>query len=192
MDNLIDLAIEYVKDILGKDVSGHDDFHTFRVYKQAMIISKSYGVNERVVALAALLHDLDDPKISKDTSYALDFLTNNNVEEKSHILNIIENMSFSSHKLGKKVTTLEGKIVQDADRLDALGAVGIARVFAYSGYKNRPIYKGDTDDDSSVAHFYQKLFKLPELMNTEYAKKIALDRVKYMKNYLDRLYSEWI
>ncbi len=192
MSNLIALAKEYVTKILGKDVSGHDDYHTFRVYKQAMIISKAYDVNEDVVGLAALLHDLDDPKISKETTHALDFLNKYDVEEKNHIIDIIKNMSYSSYKKGFTVSTLEGKIVQDADRLDALGAIGIARCFAYSGYKNRPLYQGTLDDDSSVAHFYQKLFKLPDLMHTEYAREIALDRVNYMKDYLDRFYKEWI
>lgn len=191
MDKLMEEAKLYVTKILGEDSSGHDDIHCFRVYRNALMLANHYDVDLKVISLAALLHDLDDPKISKDTNYAKTFLDTHHITEKDEILDIIANLSFSSYKVGKKVSTLEGKIVQDADRLDALGAVGIARCFAYSGYMKRPLYKGEKDDNSSIAHFYQKLFKLPNLMNLPISKNIANDRVKFMRNYLEQFYVEW-
>lgn len=190
--SIIERAKQYTKSILENDSSGHDIYHVFRVMNMAKQISKHYKVNNFVIELSALLHDLDDAKIAKAGSkYALTFLEENHVFEKEWIMSIIENMSFSSHKQGKTVESLEGKIVQDADRLDALGAIGIARVFAYSGYKKRSLYKGDKADDSAIAHFYDKLFKLPDLMNTEVAKKIAYKRVTFMEDYLNQFYKDW-
>ncbi len=191
-EEIMDLAISYVKGYLDNESSGHDSEHVFRVYRTAMDLAKKYDANLFVVGLTALLHDLDDPKISEVGSHrASDFLKKYNIEEYDWILGIIQSMSFSSHKEGKKVSTLEGEIVQDADRLDALGAIGISRCFAYSGFKNRPLYKGDKDDNSAIAHFYQKLFLLPELMNTEEARIIAKKRVEFMKEYLNEFYREW-
>jgi uncharacterized protein len=106
-------------------------------------------------------------------------------------MDIIANMSFSSYKKGKFLDTLEGKIVQDADRLDALGAVGIARCFAYSGKTERMIYDYSIDDDSAIAHFYQKLFTLDSLMNTVEARSIAEKRIEFMKDYLREFFKEW-
>ncbi|HPJ23881.1 MAG TPA: HD domain-containing protein, partial [Bacillota bacterium] len=163
-----------------------------RVYGLAMKLNDSGLANDFVIALAALLHDVDDPKISQDTHHARDFLTQFCPEVMDKVMDIIENMSFSSHQKGKSVSTLEGQIVQDADRLDALGAIGIARTFAYSGYVKRPIYLGKQDDDSAIAHFYQKLFKLPGLLNTDPAKAMAEERILFMKQYLDMFYKEWL
>lgn len=188
---IIKAAKEYVFKILGNDSSGHDYYHSLRVYNTALKIAKNYDVNTFVIALAAILHDVDDYKISKNTSNAKDFLDKHGLFSKDRIQHIIDNMSFSAQQKGKTLDTLEGKIVQDADRLDAIGAVGIARCFTYSGYKNKPMYKGRRDDDSSISHFYQKLFKLPELMNTFEAKEIALKRVKFMNEFLDNFYEEW-
>ena len=158
----------------------------------ALKLSIGKDVDVFVISIAALLHDLDDYKISKVGSNRVEtYLTNQKIESKESIMDIISTMSFHSHKEGKSVKTLEGQIVQDADRLDALGAIGIARVFAYSGVKNRPIYNNDLDDDSSIAHFYQKLLLLPDLMNTLEAKEIAKNRVKFMKLYLEIFFSEW-
>jgi len=181
----------YVTNLLQNDCSGHDQYHAFRVYHKAQVLAKALGADEFIVALAALLHDVDDYKISKNTNHAITFLEKYNVNETKEIMNIIETISFSSHLAGKIVSTLNGKIVQDADRLDALGAIGIARCFAYSGFAKRPMYQGKRDDDSSVAHFYQKLFKLPDLMNTEPAKELAKKQARYMKNFLAEFYKEW-
>ncbi|MBI9009360.1 MAG: HD domain-containing protein [Tenericutes bacterium] len=189
--NIIETAKEYVLDILGKDSSGHDYYHSIRVFNTSLKLAKNYCVNTYVLSLAALLHDVDDPKISENTQHAKNFLNQYQVIEKELILEIIKNMSFTAHNAGKSVISIEGKIVQDADRLEALGAIGIARCFTYSGYKNRAMYKGQKDDDSAIAHFYQKLFKLPDLMNTEEAKAIALERIQFMNDFLENFYHEW-
>ncbi|XMB72142.1 HD domain-containing protein [Mycoplasmatota bacterium WC30] len=191
-DQIIKIAKEYVFEQLNKDVSGHDYYHIMRVYNMAIKLAKNYTVNLFVISLAALLHDLDDYKITDEASNKVDtFLKKYQVKETAEIVEIINNMSFSSYKLGKSVKSLEGKIVQDADRLDAIGAIGIARCFAYSGTKNRAMYKNDKNDDSSIAHFYQKLLKLPNLMNTTEAKEIAEKRVDFMKQYLKNFFEEW-
>lgn len=188
---MIETAKEYVLDILGKDSSGHDYYHAIRVYNTSLKLAENYSVNTYVLSLAALLHDVDDPKISENTHHAKNFLEKHQIIEKELVLEIIKNMSFTAHNAGKSVSSIEGKIVQDADRLEALGAIGIARCFTYSGYKNRAMYKGQKDDDSAIAHFYQKLFKLPDLMNTEEAKAIALERVQFMNDFLKNFYHEW-
>ncbi len=190
---LFESAKTYVKEILGDETTGHDYFHAMRVYNMAMYLSIGKEVDELVVGLAALLHDLDDEKINKDKHHTENFFVKNPISElqKSQIFDIIRNMSFHKHLAGKRVASLEGKIVQDADRLDALGAIGIARVFAYSGKTNRPIFMDDIDDDSAIAHFYRKLFLLPDLMNLEESKIIANDRLDFMKEYLNKFYEEW-
>ncbi|MCK4551681.1 MAG: HD domain-containing protein [Tenericutes bacterium] len=189
---LIEKAKTYAKSILENDYSGHDFQHVLRVYKMALKLSRNKDVNLFIVSLAALLHDLDDYKISdKDSSNVKDFLLNNNIQEAEEIKNIINNMSYSTYVKGNNVSNLEGYIVQDADRLDAIGAIGIARCFAYSGYKNRSLYNNDKDDESSIAHFYQKLLRLQDLINTEAAEKIAVERTTFMKNYLEQFYKEW-
>lgn len=188
---VINEALAYVKKILGHDVTGHDYYHALSVYKTASMIAKQYDVNSYIVALASILHDLDDKKLFENSSHVLDFLIKYQIEEKEQIMAIINNMSFSDYKEGKVVETMEGKIVQDADRLEALGAKGIARCFAYGGANHRPIYAGSKDDDSSIAHFYQKLLKLPALMNTSVGKEIGTERVKYMKEFLKVFYQEW-
>jgi uncharacterized protein len=189
---IVEKAKEYAKKILNDETTGHDYNHVLRVYNMALRLSEGEIVNLFVISLAAILHDLDDYKIAGINSNRTDmFLESHNVKEKNQIIAIIDNMSYSSHKAGHSEKTIEGQIVQDADRLDALGAIGIARCFAYGGKKHRSIYKGSKDDDSSIAHFYQKLLKLPDLMNTEKAKLIAIDRLNFMKEYLKHFYEEW-
>ncbi len=143
--------------------------------------------------MAALLHDLDDYKVIDTPSFkAENFLEKHtSAEVKEQVMAIIDNMSFSAYQEGKTVETLEGKIVQDADRLDALGAIGIARTFAYSGKKGRLLYDDSCDDDTAIAHFYQKLFKLAELMNLEEARVIANQRIEFMKKFLEEFFQEW-
>lgn len=188
----IEHAKQYMFQVLSSDVSGHDDFHVLRVYNLALQLAKGKDVNLFVLSMATLLHDLDDYKIAgSNSNRVMSYLESQNIKEKHEIKEIIDHMSFTSYKQGKTVSTLEGQIVQDADRLDALGAIGIARCFAYSGVKNRPLYKNDKDDDSSIAHFYQKLLKLPELMNTSEAKLLAETRVHFMKLYLKNFFEEW-
>ncbi len=188
---LIAKTVAYVEMHMAGESTGHDIHHVRRVYQMALNLSKGLEVDILTISLASLLHDLDDYKISKDTNKARDFLKNNCPEQEEKVMNIIDNMSFSSHKQGKSVNTMEGKIVQDADRLDALGAIGIARCFAYTGKVGRPIYNNNKDDVSGIAHFYQKLLDLKDLMNTDKGRKIAIERTEFMKNYLERFFKEW-
>jgi len=193
VEKIINKAKEYVKKYADKESTGHDYHHAMRVYNMAMYLSVGKEVDLDIIALAALLHDLDDSKIAEESSHkALDFLDEFvDNEAKSQIMEIINNMSFSKQKKGSVLSSLEGKIVQDADRLDALGAIGIARVFAFSGKKNHLIYNNTIDDDSAIAHFYQKLLGLDALMNTTEARIIAENRIEYMKKYLEEFFKEW-
>ncbi len=188
---IIKAANEYLESLLKDDSTGHDHLHGHRVMNTALELAEGTDADPYVIALAALLHDLDDKKLFKNSHHCEDFLDQHQVKQKDQIMNIIETMSFSAYEKGKNVSTIEGQLVQDADRLDALGAIGIARCFAYSGYAGRPIYRGIRDDDSAISHFYQKLLRLPELMNTDKAKLKATKRVAFMKEYLREFYREW-
>lgn len=192
-EEIIQKALDFMKEIHAKDTTGHDHFHVLRVYKMALELALNYQVDMLVVSLASILHDLDDPKISRDSSHTKTFLDQIDIplEQKQLILEIIKNMSFSKQKDGAEVESLEGKIVQDADRLDAIGAIGIARAFAYGGSKNRPIFVGDKDDESSIAHFYQKLLKLEDLMNLSESREIAHERTLFMKEFLKQFFQEF-
>lgn len=187
---LIDKTRAYVEAIMKDDTSGHDFYHVMRVYHTAKKLCEHTKADRLVVELAALLHDIDDPKLVAQTEKGVSrvelFLNAEKVHETvtRHVLDILRTMSYSSYLKGARVASIEGEIVQDADRLDAIGAIGIARAFAYGGSKRRPIYLFDDDDDSSIAHFYQKLLKLPPLMNTRKAKRIARRRVRLMKRFL--------
>lgn len=208
-DEIINQALEYVKKIFENDFSGHDYFHTLRVFKMATHIATEEKANLEIVQLAALLHDVDDIKLSPQTHAqkinARRFLAANNFPETTicNICQIIDEVSY----LGNDSVipkTLEGKCVQDADRLDALGAVGIARAFAYGGNHNRLMYHPDIKPkmnmgkeeyinhiSTTVNHFYEKLFKLTELINTSTARKIATEREAYMKNFIAEFMDEW-
>ena len=199
----------YVKKIFENDFSGHDYFHTLRVFKMATHIATEEKANLEIVQLAALLHDVDDIKLSPQTHAqkinARRFLAANNFPETT-ICNICQIIDEVSYLGNDSVTpkTLEGKCVQDADRLDALGAVGIARAFAYGGNHNRLMYHPDIKPkmnmgkeeyinhiSTTVNHFYEKLFKLTELINTSTARKIATEREAYMKNFIAEFMDEW-
>ncbi len=205
---LIERALSYVKERLENEYSGHDFFHTLRVFKVATHISEREGANVETVQLAALLHDVDDRKVSPDTyktqANARSFLASNDVDEGTAelVCRIIREISFGDNDTAP--TTLEGKCVQDADRLDALGAIGIARAFAYGGNRNRHMYHPDVkpnlnmtreeyvkSESTTVNHFYEKLFKLTALMNTETALSIAREREAYMKDFIDEFMAEW-
>lgn len=188
----------YVERQLYEDVTGHDFHHILRVAALARDIALRENGDLFLVRMAALLHDVDDPKVvgRADSQKAKTFLASLDPEKKTRldvpkILDILDNLSYTSTLQGKRETTLEGQIVQDADRLDALGAIGIARTFAYGGFKRRPIYTGLTDDDSSLAHFHQKLLKLEGLMNTKTGKKWARERSRYLKEFLDQFLQDW-
>ncbi len=194
--SLIASARSFVEQQMKDDHSGHDHHHVFRVYHMAMHLSKHTHANPLVVALAALLHDIDDPKRlapgdPADGVARYLSMQNLTMDILTSIHDIIDNMSFSSQQLGKQVTTLEGKIVQDADRLDAIGAIGIGRAFAYGGHKGRSMFQGQMDDDSTIAHFYQKLLQLEERMNTPMAKRLAKRRSRFLRRFLNEFEHEW-
>ncbi len=193
---IVESTKKFVQKWMTHEFSGHDFFHVMRVYETAIYLAIDQPVNEFIVHMAALLHDVDDPKLRKPHAkikHAVDFMASIKMsqEQIDEIMDIIDHMSYSAHLRGEKVKTLEGKIVQDADRLDAIGAIGIARAFAYGGHKNRIMYANDIDDESSIAHFYQKLLKLPKLMNTPNAKLLAKAKMKTMKTYIKAFHQEF-
>lgn len=207
---MIENAIKYIRLIFADDCSGHDYHHTMRVYRTATQLAKQEKADVRIVQLAALLHDVDDVKLSKETheskKNAVDFMRNNDLDNEiiEAVLKIIDEVSFIGVD-SVVPSTIEGKCVQDADRLDAIGAIGIARAFAYGGSKSRRIYdpiieplfnmnKADyyqNQNSTSINHFYEKLLLLKDMMNTETAKKIAEHRHTFMETYLDEFFSEW-
>ena len=184
---LISDAMDFVSDLLENNSGGHDTAHSLRVYKNALeIAGNEPGCDMTVVSLAALLHDVDDHKLfdHENNENAREFLSNSGVpsEKIEEICSVINSVSFSKNR-GKKPATLEGKIVQDADRLDAMGAIGIARTFAYGGEHGRSI-------EESVMHFHEKLLLLKDEMNTESARKIAESRHEFLEEFLSRYYEE--
>lgn len=208
---LIDNTILFVKKQLQHAEGGHDWFHIERVYKNALLIAQSEECNLTVVKLAALLHDIADSKFHNGDENigpktARNFLEQENVDETTiaHVVAIIENISFKGGNVTKTFYSKELDIVQDADRLDAIGAIGIARTFNYGGFKNRPLYdpaiqpqmnmnKEEYKNSSAptLNHFYEKLLLLKDKMNTETGKKIALARHQFMERFLAQFYSEW-
>jgi uncharacterized protein len=210
--DIIDKTIVFVKDTLAHAEGGHDWFHIERVYKNSLLIAKQETVDAFVVSLGALLHDIADSKFHNgdDTigpKIAREFLFDLNVDSTiiEHVVNIIENISFNKSLDGNLVfSSNELKVIQDADRLDAIGAIGIARCFNYGGFKNRTLYNPDikpnlnmtkTEYKNSTAptinHFYEKLLLLKDKMNTKTGKEIAEKRHEFMKLYLDQFYNEW-
>ena len=205
---MINKAIEFAREIFERDASGHDFDHTMRVYRMAVTIAEETGADVQTVSLASLLHDVDDRKLSPQTCQnkdrAVGFLRGNGLDEGriSRIVQIISEISFSSG--AGKPSTLEGCCVQDADRLDAIGAIGIARAFAYGGHHNRLMYHPDQAPNlnmsreeyihcqsTTINHFYEKLFRLTALMNTRTAKEIATARDEYMRQYMAEFMDEW-
>lgn len=209
MTAIIHDALEFVKDTFQDDYSGHDNFHTLRVYQMAARIARQENADLTIVQLAALLHDVDDLKLSPETyankDRAVGFLRKHGISEAmiKTICGIIGEVSFKGTD-STAPETIEGKCVQDADRLDAMGAIGIARAFAYGGSHNRTMYDPEVKPtlnmtagqyqghaSTTINHFYEKLFQLKDLMNTDAAKKIAEQRENYMKGYLSEFLDEW-
>ena len=183
----IEAAIEFVKTLFQNNSGGHDAEHTMRVYHNAMrIAEQETGADIEVVSLAALLHDADDHKLfnTAENANARGFLSSQAVapEKIEAIIAAINSVSFSQNR-GKRPETLEGMIVQDADRLDAIGAVGIARTFAFGGEHGRSL-------DSSIQHFHEKLLLLKDEMNTETAKQMAEERHAFMLEFLEKYQKE--
>lgn len=206
---IIARATAYVKEKFENEYSGHDWFHTLRVFRTATRIAEAEGADVETVQLAALLHDVDDRKLSPETyaeqKNARVFLAENGVEASviCEICRIISEVSFVGSD-SVVPSTLEGKCVQDGDRLDAIGAIGIARAFAYGGNHNRLMYHPDIapnpnmskeeyikSNSTTVNHFYEKLFKLTDMMNTDTAKQIAKERDEYMKAFIAEFLNEW-
>jgi len=204
---IITRAEKFVREFFAKDASGHDAWHTFRVRSLALRLAEMEGADPLTVELAALLHDVDDRKLSPQThetlGNAVGFLRKENVEEAriGQICAIIRALSFSS---GQVPESLEGRVVQDADRLDAIGAIGIARTFAYGGAHGRAIHlpeeaarpdlsREEYADRAStgINHFYEKLLLLKDLMNTASARRMAEARHRYMLDYLEEFQAEW-
>lgn len=209
---LIEQVSSRVKLALEDNESGHDWFHIERVYNNAMYIAKSEGEsNLLVIQLLALLHDIADSKFHNGDETvgpkkARELLEELKVEQSviDHVVLGIENISFKGGNVVKSFTSKELDIVQDADRLDAIGAIGIARAFNYGGYKNNTIHDPSMEPmlqmskeeykkhkGTTVNHFYEKLFRLKDLMNTETAKQLAKQRHQYMENFLSQFYQEW-
>lgn len=207
---IIEKTKEFVKNKLYGEGSGHDWFHIERVYNLAKYLAHKENADSFIIEMTALLHDIDDWKFSNsndtNTTVTEKFLKSINVDNDSFnkIINIIQTMSFKGGVVDSTQHTIEGKVVQDADRLDAIGAIGIARTFSYGGSKNRlmydpaikPMYFKSLDDvknenNHTINHFYEKLLKLKNLMNTATAKEIAEKRHKFMEDFLNEFYCEW-
>ena len=212
-EKIITATIAFVKKELKNAEGGHDWFHIARVFKNSILISKDEKVDVFVVSLAALLHDIADPKFyngdeTVGPKVATKFLKEQEVHEQiiNHVVHIIKHISFknSFDKASEKFTSIELKVVQDADRLDAIGAIGIARCFNYGGFKNRGLYDPEVipnlnmtkeeykkSDAPTINHFYEKLLLLKDQMNTASGKKIATQRHAFMETYLQQFYDEW-
>ena len=209
-DDIIQNTIAFVKLELKDAEAGHDWFHIERVYRNALLISKNEKVDSTVVALGALLHDIADSKFHNGDETigpkkARDFLITQNLSEEiiNHVIKIIENISFSGGNKLQEFKSLELNVVQDADRLDAIGAIGIARTFNYGGYKNRKLYDPEIKPNlnmtpeeykaskaPTINHFYEKLLILKDRMNTDTGRKIAEERHDFMQQFLNQFYGE--
>ncbi|MBV8328614.1 HD domain-containing protein [Chryseobacterium sp.] len=211
MKSTIDNTVEFVKEKLEGAEAGHDWYHIERVWKLAGKIAETEECNREVVELSALLHDIADPKFHNgDETIApkisREFLEKQNVSHEviEQVLFVIENISFKNRSNAPQNPSAELMIVQDADRIDAIGAIGIARTFNFGGFKNNPMYDPEIkpnlgmskeeykkSNGTTINHFYEKLLLLKDLMNTESGRKLAEERHEYMLNFLDQFYKEW-
>ena len=212
-DIVIQNTIKFVKDTLENAEGGHDWFHVERVFKNAVLISKEEKANIFIISLAALLHDIADPKFNNGDEKigpkkAAKFLISQKVPKEIgvHVVNIIKHISYKNtfDTKAKKFSSKELEIVQDADRLDAIGAIGIARCFNYGGFKNRALYNPEilpnlemtkeeykNSDAPTINHFYEKLLLLKDKMNTKSGQRIAAERHVFMEQFLQQFYDEW-
>lgn len=194
VENQLTAIRNYIHQFFALDSTGHDFYHMKRVAKLARFIAEHEKADLFVTEVGAWLHDIGDDKLFSCPEEAIEnmisFLKEIKIPEEtiSEILNAIEDISFRG---GKTPKTIEGKIIQDADRLDAIGAIGIARTFAYGGAKGQLIYNDIQADDTSIQHFHDKLLLLKDRMNTEFAKKIAQERHEFMESFLSKFYDEW-
>jgi uncharacterized protein len=208
---ILEKIAEAVKEKMSSESSGHDWWHVYRVWKMATHLAQDEKADLFVVELGALLHDIADWKFHGGDDTVGPRMAREMMEELKvdpgivdHVCDIIVHLSFKGAGVKSEMKTVEGKVVQDADRLDAIGAMGIARVFAYGGHKGRSIHNPDikptlhqtkeaykSNESTSINHFYEKLLLLKDRMNTQAAKKIAESRHKFMEEYLRRFFSEW-
>ena len=209
-EDVLNIIKKYVKNKCINEYSGHDYYHIKRVYNTSMLINKQEKADEFIIGIIALMHDIYDHKFFKgnienqiaETLKELEINKYLTKEELNNITYSCSNLSFSSNIKEKKVLSKEGKIVQDADRLDAIGAVGIARVFAYGGKNNKLIYDEKVYNENmdeykekgsktGINHFYDKLLKIKNCMNTNKGKELAEKRTEYMHKFLNEFYAEW-
>ncbi|WP_299244891.1 HD domain-containing protein [uncultured Aquimarina sp.] len=210
-DQIISKTIDFVKNTLQDAEGGHDWFHIQRVFKTSQTIAKEENVDFLIVSLGALLHDIADSKFHNGDEtigpkVASDFLVSIEVDKSiiDHVVLIIENISFKGGNTTQNFTSPELDVIQDADRLDAIGAIGIARCFNYGGFKNRAIYNPEiapklnmtkeqykSSTAPTINHFYEKLLLLKDRMNTSTGKRIAEERHHFMEIFLDQFYREW-
>lgn len=209
-EQILEATEHFVEEQLAGEASGHDWWHIVRVRNLARRIAADEAANTFICELAALLHDLADEKIagSEEAGLALvqNWLDEQEVELSAQlaVLHIIQHMSYKGGTQNTVQLSLEGQVVQDADRLDAIGAIGIARTMTFSGNKGRLIHDPNlsarenmtleeyrSGRDTAILHFYEKLLKLKDLMNTETAKKLARERHAFLETYLEQFYAEW-
>ena len=210
-DEIINVIKKYVKGVCENDSTGHDWWHIQRVYNNAMLINKKENANEFLITIIVLMHDLYDHKFYngdvkealENTLQKLDVYNYISKEDAENIIHSCINLGVSSNITDVKELSIEGKIAQDADRLDGIGAIGIARTFAYGGKKEKLIYNPDDNElvdekdykidgsKTSISHFYDKLLKLKDMMNTNTAKEIAIERHEYLEGFLNEFYDEW-
>lgn len=208
---IVNITIEFVKQSLKQAEGGHDWWHAFRVWKMSIRIAEEELANSFVVQLAALLHDIADAKFNDGNEevgpqIAKDFLTKLGVKKSAinEIVAIIQHMSFHKSFEQEEFKSLAMDVVSDADKLDAMGAIGIARTFNYGGHKGFALYDPDippqkylnkedykNSNAPTINHFYEKLFLLKDMMQTQTGKKLAEKRHRFMEEYLDRFYKEW-
>ena len=211
MSELVQKIKSHVQEVFKHDATGHDWFHIERVYKMALHLQLKEGGDREIIELAALLHDISDHKMNGGVlnaggNIAYELLMDYGCSEikAQHVKEIVDGVSYKGANVEDKMQSIEGKIVQDADRLDAIGAIGIARAFAFGGNKNRPMYLPDSKPEMhdsfesyanakshTVNHFYEKLLLLKNRLNTETASKIGQRRHVFMEEYLQQFYNEW-
>ena len=208
---IINRTVDFVKHTLKDAEGGHDWFHIQRVFNNAKLIVKTESADEFIVSLSALLHDIADSKFHDGDETigpkkATEFLMSQNIDSIviEHVVQIIKNISFKGGNIDRTFSSKELDIVQDADRLDAIGAIGIARCFNYGGFKNREIFNPKiqpklnmtkeeykNSNTPSINHFYEKLLLVKDRMNTATGERVAIERHKFMEKYLRQFYAEW-
>jgi uncharacterized protein len=211
-EQLISSTVTFVKQTLANAEGGHDWWHVYRVWQLSKRIAEIEKTDMLVVELGALLHDIADSKFHNGDEElgpqkAREFLSTQGVDKNVilHVENIIANISFKGGREAQKFKSIELDVVQDADRLDALGAIGIARTFNYGGFKNREMYNPEINPDlnmtnedyknssaPTINHFYEKLLLLKDRMNTDAGKSMAIHRHQFMEQYLEEFYKEWM